>query len=70
MTEAQVRQDLDESMPDIIEAMRYKIGMYEREITTARVFGGTSNGNRLHIVNCRTELDKTQALLSKLEVRA
>lgn len=61
-----IRKQLDESMPDIIEALKLKVDMLEREIATARVFGGNTNGNRLHIVNCREELDKARSLLTKL----
>lgn len=62
-----IRKQLDESMPDIIEALKLKVDMLEREITTARVFGSNTNGNRLHIINCREELDKAQSLLSKID---
>lgn len=64
--EDQIRQQLDDAMPDIIKALKLKVDMLEREIATARVFDDGSNGNRLHIVNCREELDKAQSLLTKL----
>lgn len=64
---ATIEKQIDRSMPDIIEALRLKIYMYNREIDTARAYGGAGNGNRLHIVNCRLERDKAEQLLSKLE---
>lgn len=66
MTREQIEQALDESMPDIIQAMKFKASMYEREIDTARAYGGTSNANRLHIHNCKEQLVKTLELLRKL----
>lgn len=67
MTREQIEQAIDESMPDIIQALKYKIEMYEREIRTVRAYGNDSNANRLHAVNCDTELNKALNLLKKLE---
>lgn len=65
--EQQIRAQLDESLPDIIEALKLKIHMFQREIETAVVYGGKSFGNALHIHNCEAELSKAQQLLRKLE---
>lgn len=71
MTTAQqeqlLREQLVESMPAIIGALKLKLKMIQREQEIARVHGKNDLGNNLHMDYLASESIKTQELIKKLE---
>ena len=65
--EDQIRQQLTEAMPGIIEAMKLKSNMLHEELYRAKKYGGTTQGERLHIHYLQEEIVKTDNLLIKIQ---
>lgn len=62
-----IRNQITESMPTIIDALKLKLNMIQREQETARVYGENTNANMLHLSYLAAESIKTQQLIKKLE---
>lgn len=62
-----IRQQLNEAMPGIIEAMKLKSNMLHNELDRAKKYGDTTQGNRLHIHYLQEDIVKVDNLLIKIQ---
>lgn len=65
--EQRIREQLTESMPRIIGALKLKLNMLQREQEVARVHGKYELGNEFHMNYLAAEVIATKQLIKKLE---